>query len=264
MQEQNEARGFTVRQIEGELKRLRRKQNSRRIFRQTVFSLLVVAAVAVLAAMLFFPIFRVTGSSMEPTLDPKEIVVCLKSSRFQSGDLVAFYYNNKVLLKRVIGTAGDTIEIDDSGNVFVNGSQLDEPYITKKSLGQCDIDFPYHISPDRTGGVHLRDGGQPGNLGGQPHHSGWLHCGRVCDRKGIFAGLAPGAAGYPGLKGGDRNAQAIAAGHRDPAYTPESGTLLCRIPDALCAGDLFCLLRTDDAGGKYDRGRPQIRQSIHH
>ena len=149
MQEQNEARGFTVRQIEGELKRLRRKQNSRRIFRQTIFSLLVVAAVAVLAAMLFFPIFRVTGSSMEPTLDPKEIVVCLKSSRFQSGDLVAFYYNNKVLLKRVIGTAGDTIEIDDSGNVFVNGSQLDEPYITKKSLGQCDIDFPYQVPDNR-------------------------------------------------------------------------------------------------------------------
>lgn len=149
MQEQNEARSFTVRQIEGELKRLRRKQNSRRIFRQTVFSLLVVAAVAVLAAMLFFPIFRVTGSSMEPTLHPKEIVVCLKSSRFQSGDLVAFYYNNKVLLKRVIGTAGDTIEIDNSGNVFVNGSQLDEPYITKKSLGQCDIDFPYQVPDNR-------------------------------------------------------------------------------------------------------------------
>ncbi len=149
MQEQNEARGFTVRQIEGELKRLRRKQNSRRIFRQTVFSLLVVAAVAVLAAMLFFPIFRVTGSSMEPTLDPKEIVVCLKSSRFQSGDLVAFYYNNKVLLKRVIGTAGDTIEIDDSGNVFVNGSQLDEPYIMQKSLGQCDIDFPFQVPDNR-------------------------------------------------------------------------------------------------------------------
>ncbi len=149
MQEQNEARGFTVRQIEGELKRLRRKQNSRRIFRQTIFSLLVVAAAAVLAAMLFFPIFRVTGSSMEPTLNAKEIVVCLKSSRFQSGDLVAFYYNNKVLLKRVIGTAGDTIEIDDSGNVFVNGSQLDEPYITKKSLGQCDIDFPYQVPDNR-------------------------------------------------------------------------------------------------------------------
>lgn len=149
MQEQNEARGFTVRQIEGELKRLRRKQNSRRIFRQTVFSLLVVAAAAVLAAMLFFPIFRVTGSSMEPTLDPKEIVVCLKSSRFQSGDLVAFYYNNKVLLKRVIGTAGDTIEMDDSGNVFVNGSRLDEPYITEKSLGQCDIDFPFQVPDNR-------------------------------------------------------------------------------------------------------------------
>ena len=149
MQEQNEARGFTVRQNEGELKRLRRKQISRRIFRQTVFSLLVVAAAAVLAAMQNNPSFRGTGSSMEPTLNAKEIVVCLKSSRFQSGDLVAFYYNNKVLLKRVIGTAGDTIEIDDSGNVFVNGSQLDEPYITKKSLGQCDIDFPYQVPDNR-------------------------------------------------------------------------------------------------------------------
>ena len=149
MQEQNEARGFTVRQIEGELKRLRRKQNSRRIFRQTVFSLQVVAAAAVLAAMLILNIFRVTGSSMETKLNAKEIVVCLKSSRFQSGDLVAFYYNKKVLLKRVIGTAGDTIEIDDSGNVFGNGSQLDEPYITKKSLGQCDIDFPYLVPDNR-------------------------------------------------------------------------------------------------------------------
>lgn len=149
MQDQTEMQRFTVQQIEGELKRLRRKKNSRRIFRQTVFSLLVVAAAAVLAAMLFFPIFRVTGSSMEPTLDPKEIVVCLKSSRFQSGDLVAFYYNNKVLLKRVIGTAGDIIEIDSDGSVFVNGSQLDEPYITEKSLGQCDIDFPFQVPDNR-------------------------------------------------------------------------------------------------------------------
>ena len=149
MQDQTEMQRFTVQQIEGELKRLRRKKNSRRIFRQTVFSLLVVAAAAVLAALLFFPIFRVTGSSMEPTLDPKEIVVCLKSSRFQSGDLVAFYYNNKVLLKRVIGTAGDIIEIDSDGSVFVNGSQLDEPYITEKSLGQCDIDFPFQVPDNR-------------------------------------------------------------------------------------------------------------------
>ena len=86
---------------------------------------------------------------MEPSLDSKEIVVCLKNSKFKSGDIVAFYYNNKVLLKRVIGTAGDTIEIDKDGNVFVNGNMLDEPYIKQKSLGQCDIDFPFQVPDNR-------------------------------------------------------------------------------------------------------------------
>lgn len=140
---------LTTEKIETEIKRLKRKKNGRRILKETVFSLLVVAAVAVLAAMLFFPIFRVTGSSMEPSLDSKEIVVCLKNSKFKSGDIVAFYYNNKVLLKRVIGTAGDTIEIDKDGNVFVNGNMLDEPYIKQKSLGQCDIDFPFQVPDNR-------------------------------------------------------------------------------------------------------------------
>lgn len=140
---------LTTEKIETEIKRLKRKKSGCRILKETVFSLLVVAAVAVLAAMLFFPIFRVTGSSMEPSLDSKEIVVCLKNSKFKSGDIVAFYYNNKVLLKRVIGTAGDTIEIDKDGNVFVNGNMLDEPYIKQKSLGQCDIDFPFQVPDNR-------------------------------------------------------------------------------------------------------------------
>ena len=140
---------LTTEKIETEIKRLKRKKSGRRILKETVFSLLVVAAVAVLAAMLFFPIFRVTGSSMEPSLDSKEIVVCLKNSKFKSGDIVAFYYNNKVLLKRVIGTAGDTIEIDKDGNVFVNGNMLDEPYIKQKSLGQCDIDCPFQVPDNR-------------------------------------------------------------------------------------------------------------------
>ena len=140
---------LTTEKIETEIKRLKRKKSGRRILKETVFSLLVVAAVAVLVAMLFFPIFRVTGSSMEPSLDSKEIVVCLKNSKFKSGDIVAFYYNNKVLLKRVIGTAGDTIEIDKDGNVFVNGNMLYEPYIKQKSLGQCDIDFPFQVPDNR-------------------------------------------------------------------------------------------------------------------
>lgn len=135
--------------IEAEIKRIKRKKNGRKIFRETIFTLIVVAAIAVLAAMLFFPIFRVTGSSMEPSLKSDEIIICLKTSKFETGDIVAFYYNNKILLKRVIGSSGDTIEIDDDGNVFVNGYEIYEPYISKKSKGKCDIEFPYQVPDNR-------------------------------------------------------------------------------------------------------------------
>ncbi|MBR6669911.1 MAG: signal peptidase I [Ruminococcus sp.] len=135
--------------IEAEIKRIKRKKNGRKIFRETIFTLIVVAAIAVLAAMLFFPIFRVTGSSMEPSLKSDEIIICLKTSKFETGDIVAFYYNNKILLKRVIGSSGDTIDIDDDGNVFVNGCEIYEPYISKKSKGKCDIEFPYQVPDNR-------------------------------------------------------------------------------------------------------------------
>ena len=107
--------------IEKELKRVKQSRNKKKIFRETVFSLVIVAAVAVLVAMLLFPTFKVTGSSMLPTLESGEVVVCFKTSKFEAGDVIAFYYNNKVLLKRVIGSAGDIIEINENGDVFVNG-----------------------------------------------------------------------------------------------------------------------------------------------
>ena len=135
--------------IEKELKRVRHQKKNRKILRETIFSLVIVAAVAVLVAMLLFPTFKVTGSSMQPTLESGEVVVCLKTSKFEVGDVIAFYYNNKVLLKRVIGSAGDIIEINENGDVFVNGSQLDEPYIINKSLGKCDIEFPYQVPDNR-------------------------------------------------------------------------------------------------------------------
>ena len=135
--------------IEAEIKRIKRKKNGRKIFRETIFTLVVAAAIAVLAAMLFFPIFRVTGSSMEPSLTSDEIIVCLKTSKFETGDIVAFYYNNKILVKRVIAQPGEWVDITPEGDVYVNSQLLDEPYLNEKALGDCNIEFPYQVPESR-------------------------------------------------------------------------------------------------------------------
>lgn len=139
----------TAEQFDMELKRIKYHKDFARILRSTISSLLVVAAIAVLVAMLLLPILRVTGSSMTPTLQNDELVICSKRSNFKSGDVVAFYYNNKILLKRVIGTSGDMIDIKDDGTVYVNGKELDEPYINEKALGTCDINLPYQVPDNR-------------------------------------------------------------------------------------------------------------------
>lgn len=139
----------TAEQFNNELKRLRYKKDFRNVLYNTISSLIVVAAIAVLISMLFLPILRVTGTSMSPTLSNDELVMCSKHSNFKSGDIVAFYFNNKILLKRVIGTAGDIIDIDEYGNVFINGELLDEPYLNEKSFGECDIDLPYQVPDNR-------------------------------------------------------------------------------------------------------------------
>lgn len=139
----------TVEQLEKELKRVRHTKEYGRTLRGTIYILLVVAAVAFLVATLFLPVLRVYGTSMEPTLKNKEIVVALKGSEFKRGDIVAFYYNNKILLKRVIGVASDQIVIEKDGTVFVNGEKLEEPYISGKSLGECDLSFPYQVPDNR-------------------------------------------------------------------------------------------------------------------
>lgn len=138
----------TTDQLLGEIKRLNRRKSIRHIINSTFSSLLVVGAIAVLISVMFLPVLRVTGTSMTPNLNNEELVVCKKTGTFKQGDIIAFYHNNKILLKRVIGVSGDIIDIDSDGNVSVNGTLLDEPYITDKALGECDIEFPYQV-PDK-------------------------------------------------------------------------------------------------------------------
>ncbi len=137
----------SVELLEAELKKEQYKSNYSRVLKSTVFSLLVVAAVAVLIAVLLLPVLQISGTSMTETLQDEDIVVAVNGSSYRTGDVIAFYYNNNILIKRVIASAGDWVDIDDEGNVFVNEEQLDEPYISEKALGECNIDLPYQV-PD--------------------------------------------------------------------------------------------------------------------
>ena len=132
-------------EIQSERKRIRRGTYYRQALRGTVSVLLVVAAVAVLITTLFFPILQISGDSMSPTLEHGEIVVLLKTKNFERGDLIGFYYQGKILLKRVIALPEDEVAIDADGNVYVNGELLEEPYVTEKGLGDCDLEFPYKV-----------------------------------------------------------------------------------------------------------------------
>ena len=132
-------------EIQSERKRIRRKDYYKQALRGTVSVLVVVAAVAVLIATLFLPILQISGDSMSPTLEHDEIVVLLKTKKFERGDLIGFYYQGKILLKRVIALPEDEVAIDADGNVYVNGEQLEEPYVTDKGLGDCDLEFPYKV-----------------------------------------------------------------------------------------------------------------------
>lgn len=132
-------------EIQSERKRIRRGTYYRQALRGTVSVLLVVAAVAVLITTLFLPILQISGDSMSPTLEHDEIVVLLRTKNFERGDLVGFYYQGKILLKRVIALPEDEVAMDADGNVYVNGELLEEPYVTAKGLGDCDLEFPYKV-----------------------------------------------------------------------------------------------------------------------
>ncbi len=134
--------------LEAELKKEQYKRSYRRVLKSTAFSLMVVAAVAVLIAVLLLPVLQISGTSMTDTLQNEDIVVAVNSSKFKTGDVVAFYYNNNILIKRVIASSGDWVDIDEDGNVYVNEVKLDEPYVKELALGECDIDLPYQV-PDK-------------------------------------------------------------------------------------------------------------------
>lgn len=132
-------------EIQRERKRIRREAYYRQALRGTVSVLVVVAAVAVLVTTLFLPILQISGDSMSPTLEHDEIVVLLKTKEFNRGDLIGFYYQGKILLKRVVALPEDEVAIDAEGNVYINGELLEEPYVTDKGLGDCDLEFPYKV-----------------------------------------------------------------------------------------------------------------------
>lgn len=135
----------TVQQIETAISKEKYSQKYKKVLKSTCASLIVVAAIAVLIATLALPVLQIQGSSMEPTLNDEEIVVLLKTSKLERGQLCCFSYQNKLLIKRVIGIPGDSITINEEGYVFVNGVELEEPYILDRALGECDITFPVNI-----------------------------------------------------------------------------------------------------------------------
>ena len=147
--EKNEVSLPTKKQVESERKRYRRQKAYNKALRGTVYVLTIVAAVAVLIATLVLPVLQIEGSSMEPTLSNGDIVLLTKTTRFDRGDLCAFTWNNKLLVKRVIGLPGDWIEIDTDGSVYLNGDKLDEPYVQQLAFGECDLEFPFQVPQEQ-------------------------------------------------------------------------------------------------------------------
>lgn len=136
-----------------EIEELYKKAKYRKLFsekiRSTFFMLIVVAAFAILVAMLYLPTLRIYGKSMKGTLESGDIVLAVKSNRFKTGDVVAFYYNNNILVKRVIAKSGDWVNITKDGTVYVNDKKINEPYIENKAYGETNIKFPYQVPENR-------------------------------------------------------------------------------------------------------------------
>ena len=139
----------SVQLLEEELKREKYRGRYKRLLRGTVSTVLVVIAAVVLISNLLLPILRIYGSSMSPTLVNGNIVTALRGGSYGRGDIVAFYYNEQILVKRIIGLPGEMVDIDADGNVSIDGEPLDEPYLTEKSLGECDIELPYQVPEGR-------------------------------------------------------------------------------------------------------------------
>lgn len=139
----------SLEQLTAELERENYKRRYNRVLRSTIYTLIVVAAVAVLVATIWMPVLQIYGASMTPTLNEGDIVVSVKGSDFEPGDLVAFYLGNKILVKRCIAGPGQWVDIDADGNVYVDGNLLDEPYLKEKSFGDCNLELPYQVPDNR-------------------------------------------------------------------------------------------------------------------
>lgn len=135
--------------IESEISRERYKKRYRMSLKSTVFTLVTVAAVAILVATLWMPVLQIYGSSMTPTIEDGDIVISTTVSELKTGDVIAFYYNNKILVKRVIAAPGQWVDIKEDGTVYVNSNELYEPYVTEKAFGDCDIKLPYQVPEGR-------------------------------------------------------------------------------------------------------------------
>lgn len=135
--------------LQTELDRVKYRSRYGTVLRSTIYILIVVAAVAVLVATTLMPVLQIYGSSMTPTLNEHDIVVSVKGSDFEQGDLIAFYMGNKILVKRCIAGPGQWVNIDEEGNIYVDGQLLDEPYITEKARGDCNIELPYQVPENR-------------------------------------------------------------------------------------------------------------------
>ena len=144
-----EVKTITSQAVEKELDRMRYQKRFALTMRSTIFTLVVVAAIAILVAVLVMPVLRIYGRSMNDTLDEGDIVVSVKTGTFETGDVIAFYYNNKILVKRVIGQSGDWIDIDTEGNVYVNNVLVEEPFLKEKAFGDCNIALPYQVPDER-------------------------------------------------------------------------------------------------------------------
>lgn len=142
-------RRYSLEEMETELRRVRRKGRYYGSMRTTVYALVVVAAATILVATLWLPVLRIYGNSMTPTLNESDIVFSVKSQKIKTGDIVAFYYENKLLVKRCIAGPMDWIDIAEDGTVTVNGEVLDEPYLTEKAKGDCNIELPYQVPDGR-------------------------------------------------------------------------------------------------------------------
>lgn len=139
----------SMEEVERERERIGHRTQFKSVLRSTLYVLFGAIAVAIIFVTLLMPVLQVTGTSMEPTMENGQVVILWKTTNFKTGDLCGFYYQNKVLLKRVIGVPGDWVNIDEDGRVYVNDVLLDEPYVSKYTLGECDIQFPYQVPENK-------------------------------------------------------------------------------------------------------------------